>query len=215
MFNLHCHSLLSDGVLLPSELAVRFHAAGYRLIAITDHADYSNIEFVVRSIIKFTENWPKDTGIKVLPGVELTHLPLHQFKPLVKYARESGIKIIIGHGQTLVEPVIEGTNRAAIEAGIDILAHPGLISDEDCQLATEKGVFLEITSRKGHNSTNPHVAEQASKFGTNLILNMDAHTPEDIIHPHELKSIGIKAGLSETKLTEIYGKASEFLGLLI
>jgi len=122
MYNLHCHSLLSDGALLPSEVATYYSALGYKVIAITDHVDYSNIEPVVKSILEFTKHWPQDSGIKVLPGVELTHLPLEQLKPLAKYARSAGIKIIVGHGETLVEPVIEGTNRAALEADIDILA---------------------------------------------------------------------------------------------
>ena len=114
MFNLHSHSLLSDGVLLPSEVAVRYLALGYKAIAITDHVDYSNIESTVKSILEFTKHWPKDMGIKVFPGVELTHLPLKQFKPLAKYARNKGIKVILAHGETLVEPVIKGTNRAAL-----------------------------------------------------------------------------------------------------
>ena len=144
MYNLHSHSLLSDGVLLPSEVAVRYLAAGYKAIAITDHTDYSNIEANVKAIVDFARRWPKDAKIKVLPGVELTHLPLGQFKPLAKYARDKGIKVIIGHGETLVEPVMPGTNRAALEADIDILAHPGLISNEEVKLAAQKGIFLEV-----------------------------------------------------------------------
>src|SRR4030042_6939913 len=125
MYNLHCHSLLSDGVLLPSEVAVRYAAVGYKVIAITDHADYSNIRQLTAAIIEFTKRWPKEINIKVLPGIELTHVPPEQFKPLVKIARDAGIKIIVGHGETLMEPVIKGTNRACLEAGVDILAHPG------------------------------------------------------------------------------------------
>ena len=116
MYNLHCHSLLSDGDLLASELAVRFQALGYKAIAITDHADYSNIDTLINSIMQFSRHWPKNSKLKVLPGIELTHLPLEQYKPLAKYAREQGIKIIIGHGETLAEPVIKGTNRACLEA---------------------------------------------------------------------------------------------------
>ena len=41
MFDLHTHSLLSDGELLPSELARRYEEKGFRAIAITDHADVS------------------------------------------------------------------------------------------------------------------------------------------------------------------------------
>ncbi|MDP2937703.1 MAG: histidinol phosphate phosphatase domain-containing protein [Candidatus Omnitrophota bacterium] len=211
MFNLHSHSLLSDGALLPSEVAVRYLSLGYRTIAITDHADYSNIDLVIHAILEFTHHWPKDSRIKVLPGIELTHLPLEQFKPLAKYARTKGIKIIIGHGETLVEPVIKGTNLAALAADIDILAHPGLISEEEAKLAKKKGVFLEITSRQGHKDTNPHVVEEALKLGARLILNTDSHSPEDIIKPQDLFKIASGAGLSQKEIDNIYQDMRGFL----
>lgn len=211
MYNLHTHSLLSDGVLLPSEIAVRYLASGYKVIAITDHVDYSNIESTINAILKFTQHWPKEAKIKVLPGIELTHLPLEQFKPLAKYARQKGIKVIVAHGETLVEPVLKGTNRAALEADIDILAHPGLISDEEVKLATKLGVYLEITSRKGHSDTNPHIVERTLKLGAKLILNTDSHSPEDIIKPAELEQIGLKAGLSQKDINNIYKDVDKFI----
>lgn len=203
MYNFHCHSLLSDGALLPSEVAVRYMAAGYKAIAITDHVDYSNIKFVTEQILEFCRHWPESRGIKVLSGIEITHLPPEQFKPLAKYARGKGIKIIVAHGQTLVEPVIKGTNRAALEADIDILAHPGLISDADVKLAEKKGIFLELTSRKGHCATNRHVAERALKFGAKLILSTDSHTPEDIISSGRLINIARRAGLNQKQIDSI------------
>jgi len=213
MFNLHCHTLLSDGVLLPSEVAVRFLSAGYEAIAITDHADYSNIEFMVGAVLKFTQRWPKNSKIKVLPGIELTHLPLEQFKPLAKYARDKGIKVIIGHGETMVEPVVAGTNRAALEADIDILAHPGLINDKDARLAREKGIFLEVTSRRGHSDTNRQVVESALKAGAKLILNLDSHNPEDVIEPGELIRVGLYAGLTHKEIDKIYKDVEGFIKL--
>ena len=211
MYNLHCHTLLSDGVLLPSEVAVRYMAAGYRVIAITDHVDYSTIEYTVRAIVEFCRHWPKNAGIRVLPGVELTHLPLEQFKPLTKYCRAKGIKVIVGHGETSVEPVIKGTNRACIEAGVDILAHPGLINEDDAKLAQEKGIFLEITSRRGHRDTNGYVMEQALKFGAKLILNNDSHAPEDIIKPEELLQEGLNLGLTQKEISNIDQNITQFL----
>lgn len=211
MYDLHTHSLLSDGILLPSEIAVRYAACGYKAIAITDHADYSNIETTVKAILEFTQRWPKDSQIKVLPGIELTHLPLSQFEPLAKYARAKGIKIIIAHGETLAEPVMKGTNRQALEADIDILAHPGLITEEEVKLAKKKGIFLEVTARKGHQDTNPHLVELALKLGADLILSTDSHLPEDIIAPDELKNFGIKAGLSERDIIDIQKKVERFL----
>ncbi len=162
--------------------------------------------------MEFTGHWPKNSGIKVLPGIELTHLPLEQFKPLSKYARSKGIKIIVGHGETLAEPVIKGTNIAALGADIDILAHPGLISDTEVKLARKKGVFLEITSRKGHCDANPHVVERALKSGALLILNNDSHAPEDILEPDQLINIGRKCGLSLKEINKIYRDINEFLG---
>ena len=214
MYNLHSHSLLSDGCLLASEIAVRYAAAGYKVIAITDHADYSNIDLVIPSILKFTSHWPKNSPIKVLPGVELTHLPLRQFKPLAKYCRKQGIKVIIGHGETPAEPVIPGTNCAALEADIDILAHPGKISDEDVKLARKKGIFLELTSRHGHKATNSLVCQKALKYGAKLIINQDSHSPEDIISPQQLEQVGLKAGLTPSQVLNIYKDIAIFLSKL-
>ena len=76
---------------------------------------------------------------------------------------------MVVHGETIVEPVAPGTNKAAIEANADILAHPGIISTEDLLLAKEKGVTLEITSRKGHSLSNGYVAKEAMKFGVPLM----------------------------------------------
>lgn len=211
MYNLHCHSLLSDGALLPSEIAARFAALGYQAIAITDHADYSNIDQVVSATLKFTQHWPKNAPIKVFSGIELTHLPPEQFAPLAKYARESGIQIIIGHGETPAEPVVKGTNQACLEADIDILAHPGLITDADIGLAKRKNIFLEITSRHGHRDTNNHVAKRALKLGANLILNLDSHTPQDIIPPKELEKFGLACGLSKKDILQINQRVEKFL----
>ncbi len=197
--------------MLPSEIAIRFLSEGYKAIAITDHVDYSNIESTVEAILKFCRRWPKNIPIKIMPGIELTHIPLNQFKPLSKFARKKGIKVIVAHGETTVEPVIKGTNRAALEADIDILAHPGKINDADTKLAKRKNIFLEITSRKGHSNTNSFVAKQALKFGAKLILNIDSHKPEDIINPKQLIEIARKAGLSGQEINKIYKNVEKFI----
>jgi len=211
MYNLHAHTFLSDGDLLPSEVAVRYQDKGYKVIAITDHADYSNIKQTAKAIVGFCRRWPRNSGIKVLPGIELTHLPPEQFKPLANLARKEGIKIIIAHGETCVEPVAKNTNHLALMADIDILAHPGLITDEDAKLAKKRGVFLEITSRCGHKQTNAHVITQARKSGAKLILNNDSHTPEDIISPVELIKVGLDSGLTHAEVDQIYSDVKVFL----
>jgi len=211
MYNLHAHTFLSDGDLLPSEVAVRYQDKGYKIIAITDHADYSNIKQIAKAIVEFCKRWPKDSKIKVLPGVELTHLPPEQFKPLAELARKEGIKIIIAHGETPVEPVTKNTNHLALMADIDILAHPGLISDEDTLLAKKRGIFLEITSRHGHREANTHVINQARKFGAKMMLNNDSHAPEDIITVDQLKNVALDYGLTKEEINTIYQNVKIFL----
>ncbi|MDP2939045.1 MAG: histidinol phosphate phosphatase domain-containing protein [Candidatus Omnitrophota bacterium] len=196
MFDLHTHSLLSDGCLLPSELARRYEEKGFMAIAITDHVDMSNIKRVVKEITTFCKNWPKKR-IKVLPGIELTHIPLEQISGLAKYARKQGIKIIIAHGETTVEPVFKGTNKAAIKSDIDILAHPGRITKADALLAKKRGIFLEITLRKGHKLTNKHVAKIAKKVGAKIVFNSDSHKPEDIPAILRFKQLALSLGLTK------------------
>ena len=52
MIDLHTHSLFSDGELIPSELVRRAVIHGYKSIAITDHADFTNIEYILKNINK-------------------------------------------------------------------------------------------------------------------------------------------------------------------
>ncbi len=181
MIDLHTHTLLSDGELLPSELVRRAEVAGYSVIALTDHVDQSNIDFVLSGLVKVAGVLNKYWKITVLPGVEITHVALETFPAMVKYARKKGARIIVGHGESPVEPVIPETNRAAIKAGVDILAHPGFITEEDALIAAEKGVCLEITSRDGHSNGNKHVFDTAVKTGAKLVLNTDSHSPCDLL----------------------------------
>ena len=66
-----------------------------------------------------------------------------------RWPADSGAELVVVHGETPAEPVRPGTNRAALEAGVDILAHPGFLTQAEAELAREKGVCLEITSRAG------------------------------------------------------------------
>ncbi|MDD3398505.1 MAG: PHP domain-containing protein, partial [Candidatus Methanomethylophilaceae archaeon] len=48
----HTHTLISDGELLPSELARRAMILGHEAIAITDHIDFTNVERAVDEVLK-------------------------------------------------------------------------------------------------------------------------------------------------------------------
>jgi putative hydrolase len=195
MIDLHTHTLLSDGELLPSELIRRAKVRGYRIIGLSDHVDISNIERVAASVLKLTEKMAGYEDITVLPGVEITHVPRKLIKETIAFARKLGIFYVVVHGETIVEPVEEGTNREAIEGGADILAHPGIISEEDVVLAKERNVLLEISGRKGHSLSNGHVAKLARKTGARLIFDTDAHSPSDLVTDEQARRVVMGAGL--------------------
>jgi len=203
MIDLHTHSLLSDGALVPSELTRRAAEKGYKGLAITDHVDASNYEAVASQILSFVSASKEALEIPVLPGVELTHVPPGMIATLIVKIRALGIPWIVVHGETLAEPVKEGTNRAAILAGADLLAHPGLITEEDVKLAAEKGVFLEISARKGHSLSNGHVAALAKRHGARLLLNTDAHAPSDLITADFARKVALGCGLSDSDFNKI------------
>jgi histidinol phosphatase-like PHP family hydrolase len=197
MIDLHMHSTFSDGELIPSEVVSRALFAGYTHLAITDHADPSNLEYVLERISHVCAELRGKIGAKVYPGVEITHVPPSMIASLVAQARERGAKVVTVHGETIVEPVPGGTNLAAIDAGADILAHPGLITEEEALLAKKKGVLLEITARRGHSLTNGHVARMALKCGARLVYNTDSHSPGDFTTWETALRIIRGAGLTE------------------
>jgi len=211
VIDLHTHSIFSDGVLVPSELVRRAEVLGLKAIGITDHADASNLDFIIPRIVAVSESLNRANQIKTVPGIELTHVPPSQIGPLAEEARSLGAKIIVVHGETIAEPVAPGTNRAALTADIDILAHPGLISEEEVLMAAEKGIFLEITARKGHSLTNGHVAQLAKKHGAELVLNTDTHEPSDLITEQQARQIVLGAGLSQGDFERMQKNAKSLL----
>ena len=114
------------------------------------------------------------------------------------------------HGETIVEPVAPGTTAVALESSIDILAHPGLISEGEVRMAADRGIYLEITTRGGHSLTNGHVAVMARRYGARLVLNNDAHGPRDLTSLEMARKIALGAGLSPREVIGMF-KNSENL----
>lgn len=212
MIDLHTHSLFSDGELLPSELIQRARKKGYTAIAITDHVDISNIDFVIpriKKVCKDTNSAYKD--ITCLCGVEITHVAPVLVAGLVKMARKLGAQVVVFHGETTVEPVEPGSNNAAILARVDILAHPGRITDSDAALAARLGVCLEITARAGHNLTNAFVAAAAKKAGAELVFNTDTHAPENLCDGQGREKILFAAGLDKDSVVKVIANSENIL----
>ncbi|HOK56135.1 MAG TPA: histidinol phosphate phosphatase domain-containing protein [bacterium] len=204
MIDLHTHTILSDGDLIPSELARRADEKGYKVIAFTDHVDFSNIDFVIPAIIRVCEKINLNFRIKAIPGVEITHVNPVDIPNIVKISRNLGAKIIIVHGETIVEPVAKGTNKKALESDIDILAHPGLLSEDEAKIAAERKISIEISARKGHSFSNGHVSRLWYEYEFPLILNTDAHSPDDLITDDFAKKIIVSAGIKVEDVNKVF-----------
>jgi len=210
VIDLHTHTLFSDGELLPTELVRRCEVAGYRCVVIADHADASLLDFTVPRLVKLCKELAGVVKIKVKPGVELTHVRPEHYKRLTVEARRLGAEVVLAHGETMVEPVIPGTNRAAIEAGVDVIGHPGLISVADARLAARKGVCLEISGRKGHCLSNGHVAAVARSVGASLVFGSDAHSPGDLVPRDFAERIAYGAGMDRSGIRRLFARAEAF-----
>ena len=205
MIDLHTHTTFSDGELIPSELVRRAEVLGYKAIGITDHADYTNIEHIISCVSK-AHYLQEVLNIRIIVGAELTHVPPPRIADLAALARRLGAGIVVVHGETPVEPVRPGTNRAALEADVDILAHPGFITLEEAQLAHENDICLEITSRSGHNITNGHVVRLARLAGAKMVVNTDSHAPRDLISRERAVEIAMGAGLTLEEARDVVDK---------
>lgn len=64
IFELHSHSICSDGFLSPSVLVERAHRNGVKVLALTDHDTMAGIPEALEAAHKF--------GIRIIPGVEIS-----------------------------------------------------------------------------------------------------------------------------------------------
>ncbi|MCZ0860926.1 MAG: histidinol phosphate phosphatase domain-containing protein [Methanocorpusculum sp.] len=211
MYDFHCHTTMSDGELLPTELIRRMAVLGYTEMAISDHADFSNVEELIRAE-EAVKRSAELYGIRLYSGIEITHVPPDQIDELAEYAKGLGAEVVVVHGETIAEPVAPGTNAAAISSAyVDVLAHPGLITDEDARLAARNGVFLEVTSRGGHNRTNGHVLSAARRAGAEVVVESDAHGPGDLLSERMRYLVARGAGMSEEEAKRVLSQSYDSL----
>jgi len=204
VYDFHTHTSLSDGDLSPIEMIRRAVVNGYSTIALTDHAAVGDMQRIIPEIIQVCTMARKYWNILAIPGIELTHVPAQAIKETARKAKELGAWIVIVHGETIVEPVEKGTNLAALSSPhVDILAHPGLLTPGEAQLAAAKGIFLEISARKGHSLTNGHVAKLAREAGARLLVDSDSHTDGDLLTDSFASAVILGAGLDDTACNEV------------
>jgi putative hydrolase len=201
LYDFHTHTLLSDGDLGAVELIRRAEVEGYTAIGISDHAAAGNLECVVTAAVRDCELIRRFWKIQAIPGAELTHVPPETIDELAKKAKQLGAKIVVVHGETIVEPVPAGTNLAAVKSPhVDILAHPGLILPEEAALAARNNIFLELSARAGHCLCNGRVASLALEAGARLLVDSDAHAPGDLLNETHQTKVAQGAGLSNAEI---------------
>lgn len=198
IYDFHTHTFLSDGILSPMELIRTAYTQQYAVIAVTDHVGLEDQERVIKTLLEECRRATEQWDIVALAGVEITHVPKNLIGEAAQRAKELGAQVVLVHGETIVEPVEPGSNLAAINSPyVDILAHPGLITEEEALLASERGVFLEISGRRGHSLSNGRVAKLGLTGGAKLVLNSDAHEPRDLLSEDMAMKIALGAGLSK------------------
>ena len=207
MIDLHNHTLLSDGELIPTELARRAEVLGFRALGFADHVDTMLVDVIVPRLVQVARDLAPAMAMTVLAGAEVTHCRPEHVARVVARARELGARVVVVHGESPVEPVAAGTNRAAIEAGCDILAHPGLLSEADARRAAQRGVLLEVSARAGHCLGNGHVVRVARAAGAQVVFGSDSHAPEDLRTRAEAERVLALAGLAPEEVDAAFRAA--------
>lgn len=207
----HTHSFFSDGVLLPMEQLRRAHVNNYVAYAITDHVSSSNMDIIQKlkkDCLLATKYW----GIAAIPGVELTHVPVEAIDDLSQLAIDEGALIVVFHGETIVEPVEQGTNLKASKCrNADILAHPGLLTYEEAILCKKNDIFLELTTNKNHAQANGHIVKIGKKAEVKFILNSDSHNPQEMLTIEQSKSILLGSGLNKKETEKVLQENTKLL----
>jgi putative hydrolase len=207
LHDFHTHTFHSDGELSPIELIHRAFGKGYTTIGITDHLGIGSLGRVIKEVSADCALVRKYWNIIAIPGVELTHLPAEAIPEVAQQAKESGALLVIVHGATTAEPVPKGTNLAAVQSRyVDILAHPGEITADEAALAAQNNIFIELSGRRSHSSTNAHVASICQKMGARLLVNSDAHNENDLLTAELARDILRKASVNENSINQILEK---------
>lgn len=215
VYDLHTHSLLSDGELTVLELVRRAAVLGYKAIAITDHTGLSSLGRIISEVRRECQLARDYWGIAAIPGVELTYLPPAAIPEAARQAKALGASLVVVHGETPVEPVPPGTNLSALSCPeVDILAHPGLLTLKQATLAAQHSLLLELSARRGHCLCNGHIARLATRTGARLAVCSDAHGPEDLLTPQRAAIVARGAGLTLAQGQQAVENARRLLGRL-
>jgi putative hydrolase len=206
LIDLHSHSVLSDGTLPIEEMVAAADRHGYEAYAVTDHARGDDPHYldIVSEVRRQVDQLRAETPMRLFAGVELTDFEPAEIAGAAESVRRFGAQVVVVHGECPTLEVPAGTDTAAVRCDeVDILAHPGLISERDADEATVRGIYLEISARQGHCWSNGHVYQTARKAGAFLLVDADAHEEAGLLSVPKVTALIRGAGASELSLNQI------------
>ncbi len=208
VFDFHTHTTISDGHAAPLEMARRCQQNGYAAYVCSDHVDEATVERRVPEIVAACRLATRELGIAAVPAVEVTRVAPERVARVASRARSLGARLVVVHGETLGDFPQPGLNLAAARCSdVDILGHPGLITDEAAEAARENGIHLEITAAGLHGLTNGHVARVALRLGVSLVLDSDAHRPEALLTADRADQVLRGSGIDLDRVLQIGASA--------
>jgi len=206
LVDLHSHSTVSDGTLTIEAMVAAAEQRGYDAYAVTDHAmgglnNHRDMAAAVRSEIG---RLSRHTCVQLFAGVELSDYPPDRIDRAARDARDAGAQVIVVHGECVSMKVEPGTNSAAVRSlDVDILAHPGLLSEEDAVEARRHDVYIELSARQGHCLANGHVYQVVRLAGARVVVDSDAHDAEGLLSTEKVAAVVCGAGASLLYLTRV------------
>jgi len=206
LVDLHSHSTLSDGTLTIEAMVAMAEQRGYDAYAVTDHAmgglnNHRDMAAAVRSEI---DRLSRHTRVQLFAGVELSDYPPDRIARAASDARDAGAQVIVVHGECVSMKVEPGTNQAAVRSlDVDILAHPGLLSEQDAAEARRHDVYIELSARQGHCLANGHVYQVVRQAGAHVVVDSDAHDAEGLLSAEKVAVVVCGAGASLLFLTRV------------
>lgn len=204
IIDLHMHSTISDGTLHLEELVEVAMDRGYSAMAFTDHVFFDNYKRIADKIINWVDkNQEHYKDIVLIPGVEITFATPKEIGIITKDVRAMGSKCVVVHGEASFERTPKGTNDAAIEHGVNVLAHPSYITKEQVVASLKTGTAFELSARDCYNYANKQIAETVLQNGGKMVINSDSHQIGAMLSKHKVLETAKIANLTEEQLSNL------------
>ncbi|MGH7611824.1 MAG: histidinol phosphate phosphatase domain-containing protein, partial [Candidatus Dormibacteria bacterium] len=169
-----------------------------------DHVDEGTVEHRVPEIVAACREVAERLALPAVAAVEVTRVPPERLARVAARARSLGAQLVVVHGETLGDFPQPGLNLAACRCpDVDILGHPGLITEAAAELAREHQIHLEVTAAGLHGLTNGHVVKLALHVGARLVLDSDAHRPESLLTSERQRQVLEGSGLDPQAVERI------------